>query len=98
MQPRYVAFLTVTPVPGTPLFDDLKEGKFRLPTPMESLRELRWIVEDLELSGSIFAANHASNYLPLRGRLPADRDRILGVIDAALTGELALRPEHLRAL
>jgi len=39
-----------------------------------------------------------SNYLPLAGRLPRDRDRILGVVDAALKGEIPLRPEWSRGL
>jgi radical SAM superfamily enzyme YgiQ (UPF0313 family) len=98
MQPRYVAFLTVTPVPGTELFDRHESGEFDLIGPHGSLAELRRVVEGLELEGSVFSANHASNYLPLTGRLPADREKILARIDAALDGSLPLRPEHLRAL
>jgi hypothetical protein len=40
----------------------------------------------------------ASNYLPVGGRLPRDRARIVDAIDRALTGALPLRPEHLRGL
>jgi len=45
-----------------------------------------------------FRTNHASNYLPLGGRLPSDRARIVEVIDAALSGRIALRPEGQRGL
>jgi radical SAM superfamily enzyme YgiQ (UPF0313 family) len=98
MQPRYAAFLTVTPVPGTKLHEDHEAGRFELVTPDESLLELREIVEGLELTGTVFRANHASNYLPLKGRLPVDKPHILEAIDAGLEGRVRLRPEHLRGL
>ncbi len=98
MQPRFASFLTVTPVPGTPLFEDAASGRFALLSPEESLRELRWIVEDLDLRGTVFRANHASNYLPLKGRLPADRERLLRTIDLARAGRISLKPEYLRGL
>ena len=98
MQPRYAAFLTVTPVPGTVLHEELEAGRFALISPEESLRELREIVAQLELTGTIFRANHASNYLPLKGRFPGDRERLLATIDAALDGRISLKPEYLRGL
>jgi radical SAM superfamily enzyme YgiQ (UPF0313 family) len=98
MEPRYAAFLTVTPVAGTVLNQELAEGTFDLITPEESLRELREVVAHLDLSGTIFRANHASNYLPLKGRFPGDQDRLLETIDAALAGRISLKPEFLRGL
>ncbi|MHC4470719.1 MAG: radical SAM protein [Planctomycetota bacterium] len=98
MQPRYAAFLTVTPVPGTALHDDQTSGEFELPGPHETLLELKQIVAGLELDGTVFRANHASNYLPTKGRLPADKERILEAIEAGLAGQIRLKPEHLRGL
>jgi hypothetical protein len=47
---------------------------------------------------AVFRTNHASNYLPLGGVLPADRERIVAVIDAALDGRVRLRSEAHRGL
>lgn len=98
MQPRFVNFLTVMIVPGTPLADDEETGRFRLPDERALLGELRTAVESLELRGSIFRANHASNPLPLEGNLPRDTERLLDIIDAAREGRVGLVPEFLRGL
>jgi radical SAM superfamily enzyme YgiQ (UPF0313 family) len=98
MDPRYVSCLCVTPVPGTPLFDQVRDGTFRMITPEETLEELRLLLENLRLSGAVFRSNHASNYLPLGGRLPADRERLLEAVEAAQRGEVPLKPESLRGL
>ena len=62
------------------------------------LGELRTIVDRARPTDALFRTNHASNYLPLGGRLPADRARIVQVIDAALSGAIPLRPEWTRGL
>ncbi len=97
MQPEYVGALSLMLVPGTPLHDDAARGAFVLPGPRGLLRELRTLIERVELRG-IFYANHASNHLPLRARLPRDRATALGALDAALSGALPLKPEWLRGL
>ena len=48
------------------------------------------------LSGGLFMSNHASNYLPIKAALPKDRDKTLALIDAALQGEVDLKPEWMR--
>jgi radical SAM superfamily enzyme YgiQ (UPF0313 family) len=98
MDPRFVSCLCVTPVEGTPLFEQVRRGEFEPITPEETLDELRVLVDRMRLSGAVFRSNHASNYLPLGGRLPADRDRLLAAIDAARRGEVPLTPEAFRGL
>ena len=76
-------------------------GGFRLLDGKQTLQELRWFVEDLELDGCKFGTEHASNYLPITGMtLPGDRDEILRLIDKALmdTSPGMLRPEWMRGL
>jgi radical SAM superfamily enzyme YgiQ (UPF0313 family) len=98
MDPAYVSLLTLTVVPQTPLATLEAKGKFELPTVRRMLEELRTIVSLAAPTDALFRTNHASNYLPLAGRLPADRDRIVAVVDRALAGDIALRPEWARGL
>ncbi len=75
-----------------------ERGKFTLPEQRELLAELRTFVAEANPTDAIFRTNHASNYLPLAGRLPRDRERILGIVDEALRGGISLRPEWSRGL
>jgi radical SAM superfamily enzyme YgiQ (UPF0313 family) len=91
IRPRFVSTLVMTPVEGTPLWDEAGRGEVDELDPLELTRELREFVAGLELTGSIFRSNHASNFLPLAGTLPKDKARILGELDAVLA-----RPERAR--
>ena len=96
MDPRFVSALTLTVAPGTPQERLQRTGRFTLPAVPDLLRELRTFVAEARPSGATFRTNHASNHVPLAGTLPADRDRLLQVIDAALDGRVPLRPDWAR--
>ena len=98
IDPQYVGALSLMLIPGTPLFDDHQAGDFPLLDPKEMLAELRTMIAATNLSRGLFHANHASNYLPIRARLPRDKESTLELIDQALAGEIGLKPEYLRAL
>lgn len=97
MNPKQVAALTLMPLDNTVLGRLYRTGQFLLPSPDEILVELRLLVEGITTTTQ-FHANHASNYLPISGRLPRDRDKILAMIDKAYTGKVSLIPESLRRL
>ena len=98
MDPEFVAALTLTVVPGTPQHKLQQTGRFELPDVQGLLAELRTIVDCSRPSNALFRTNHASNYLPLAGRLPRDRKRIVALLDEALSGRIPLRPEWMRGL
>jgi len=98
MDPEYLAALTLTVIPGTPMSRMEDKGKFELPDILTMLGELRTIVAESRTTNALFRTNHASNYLPLSGKLPQDRERILSVLDGALSGDIPLRPEWARGL
>jgi hypothetical protein len=50
------------------------------------------------LTRGYFFSNHASNYLPVKAKLPSGKQKALDLIDAALRGEVGLKPEWMRAL
>lgn len=98
MDPAFFSALTVTVVPHTPLATLAAKGRFQVPPIEGLLGELRTMVELARPTNAVFRTNHASNYLPLGGTLPRDRERIVAIIDKALAGEIPLRPERARAL
>jgi len=98
IDPEYVGALSLMLIPGTPLCRDHEAGEFPLLGPEEMLRELRTMISCTNLSRGQFHANHASNYLPIKARLPRDKQDTLDTIDAALAGRIQLRPEFLRGL
>lgn len=98
MDPRFVSALTLTVIPGTPIATLERRGGFVLPPIEGLLRELRTFIDEARPTDAIFRTNHASNYLPLSGRLPRDRERLVRVLDAALDGSVPLRPEWARGL
>ena len=98
MDPNYVGALTVMLVPGTPLYEEYKRGEFQLLNESETLVELREMIANTNLSRGMFFSNHASNYLPIKARLPKGKDAALAQIDSALAGDIELRPEWSRAL
>jgi radical SAM superfamily enzyme YgiQ (UPF0313 family) len=98
MDPRFVSQLTLTVIPGTPIAKLEAAGRFTLPSIEGLLRELRIFIAEATPSDAIFRTNHASNYLPLSGRLPRDRGRLVEMLDAALDGRIPLRPDWARGL
>jgi radical SAM superfamily enzyme YgiQ (UPF0313 family) len=84
IQPRFVSTLVMTPVENTPLWGEAQRGEVDELDPLELARELREFVAGLELRGSIFRSNHASNYLTLAGTLPKDKVALVAALDAVL--------------
>jgi len=100
IDPQYVGALTLTLVPGTPLYEEWERHEFHPLSPFQSLEELRSIIENSSFTDCFFSSMHASNYLSVRGRLPQERDRMLRQLDKVLASRDAslLRPEFLRGL
>ncbi len=98
MDPDFVGALTVMLIPGTPLHRDFRNGTFKLPSQRELLTELREMITYTNLTRGYFFSNHASNYLPIKAKLPSGKQKALDLISAALEGEIRLKPEWMRAL
>ena len=98
IDPEYVGALSLMLTPGTPLHRSWEEGNWQLPGPQEMLEELKVMLTSTELSNGYFHANHASNYLPIKAKLPGDKAKTLKLIGQALQGTVSLKPEYMRGL
>ncbi len=98
IDPDYVGALSLMLVPGTELNTAYENGEFELINPEEMLEELGVMIASTNLSNGLFHANHASNYLPIRAKLPQEKEKTLNLISQALNGKINLKPEHMRAL
>ena len=101
MRPSYASWLTLMLDPAAPVTKDIAEGKLELLKPLEVLDEMEVMLEHVALPEGVtcvFRSNHASNYLSLKGDLPADRDKMLAVVRQAKENSDMLRPEYWRAL
>jgi radical SAM superfamily enzyme YgiQ (UPF0313 family) len=100
IDPDYVGALTLTLVPGTPLYKEWKQGEFQSISPMRSLEELKIIIENSSFTNCFFSSMHASNYFSVRGTLPRDKKRMFAEIECILEARdpSLLRPEFLRGL
>ena len=91
MKPRHLSAMTFAPAKGTQLGEDVLAGRFKVCTPDQILEECRMLIEHLNVDPLHFTSNHASNYLPLKGGLPEDKEKFLGLLDQALKGKIRLR-------
>jgi radical SAM superfamily enzyme YgiQ (UPF0313 family) len=97
IDPNYVSALTLILIPGTPLWKEYERGEFKLPDEQGLLVEMKEMIAHTNLSYGLFSSNHASNYLPIRVWLPKGRQEALDLVDAALRGEIGIKPEWMRA-
>ena len=100
IDPDYAGALTLTLVPGTPLYEQWQQGKFHPISPFRSLEELKIIIENSSFTDCFFSSMHASNYISVRGKLPQDKEKMLRELEAVLgiRDPSLLKPEFLRGL
>jgi hypothetical protein len=98
-EPSYVGLLTLMVAPGAPLYRDVQEGRFSVLPPRGGVDETLLLLEHTEVSGNcVFRSNHASNYISLKGTLPADRDAMIESLRAARGHEDLLKKDWMRML
>ncbi len=80
MGPDFIRIRTLRASRGTPLYEDVLEGRFQVPSPQEALKELKILVSGLE-GPSMLLSDHILNYLNLTGELPGDKEELLNEIE-----------------
>jgi len=83
--PDYIRLRTFVPIPGTPIYEDYRQGVFKLLSPHEALREIDLLITNLHCQGSRVLSDHVSNYWNIEGCIPDDREEMLTNIKTALS-------------
>ncbi len=98
----YIAFLTLMVPSGTEISKRLARGEFYQMGSLEILQELKIFIKNIEFQNKkancVFRSNHASNYLPIKGVLDGDKQKIIDVLNYGITNTSILRPEFSRGL
>ncbi|MFA7467545.1 MAG: radical SAM protein [Desulfotomaculaceae bacterium] len=82
INPEHVRLRTLTVLKGTPLHDLMTSGVFEPLDEDEIVAEIRLLIESLQGVTTRLVSDHILNLLQeLEGKLPDDRDRLLGIID-----------------
>lgn len=97
MKPEFLGFLTLMVEKEAPLTKLVRQGKFQLLEPEEVMEEMEIFLRAVDSQGTVFRANHASNYVNLRGTLNQDRETLLAAI-AQARGSTSYKPEYFRGL
>ena len=79
MQPRLLSILRFVEVGNIKMYDG-----YETLSEYHVVQELRTIIEKLELKRTVFRSNHSSNPVPLSGRFPHDKYRLLCELDDLL--------------
>ena len=92
IDPEFIRLRTFLPKINTLLLHQIEKGRFKMLSAHEVLNETRNIIEALDVTSEVFS-DHYTNYVNVDGRMPDDRERMLGLIDEALTrDESCFRP------
>lgn len=97
MKPDYLGFLTLMLDAGAPMREEVQSGRMKLLTPEQVAEEMKLFLENVDSEGTVFRANHASNYVMLGGTLNRDIPVMLEKLQQAEERK-KFRGEYMRRL
>ncbi len=81
INPDFIRVRTLVVKPGTPLYQEVKNGSFVRATDEEIIAEEKLLIEHLD-GRSCYVSDHITNLLPeIEGQLPQDKAKMLAVIE-----------------
>lgn len=92
LHPAVVGANMLTVYPDSELYEEIKRGNWKEESETEKYREIRTLVENLNIS-TVFAALGASNAFQMWSELPKDKEKLLTFLDDVIenAGEEELR-------
>jgi hypothetical protein len=86
INPDHIRVLTIGIKPGTDLDRQMREEEWTRPSEAAMIAEQRLLFEHLEGIDSHYANHHSVDLLlEIRGQLPGDQKRLLGIMDRFLS-------------
>lgn len=86
IKPAYVGFLTLMIDREAPIYPRIESGELALLDPRDVVEEMRLFLENVDSEGTVFRANHASNYVILKGTLNRDIPAMMAYLDQVEQG------------
>jgi len=83
IDPHFIRVRTFIPQPDSPLYEAMVKGRFQPASPETILKETKLLLQKLQVT-SQFLSDHISNLLPLHGKLPEDKEKMIQMIGEAL--------------
>jgi radical SAM superfamily enzyme YgiQ (UPF0313 family) len=83
IDPHFIRVRTFIPQPDSPLYEAMVGGRFQPASPETILKETKLLLQKLQVT-SQFLSDHISNLLPLHGKLPEDKKKMIQMIGEAL--------------
>ncbi|HSA15904.1 MAG TPA: radical SAM protein [Spirochaetota bacterium] len=82
INPTFIRLRSVVPLPDTPLFGLIRDGRWIAPSEEDKVREIKLFLEALGPVTSIVKSDHIMNLIEdIDGKLPEGRERIMAPID-----------------
>jgi len=83
IDPHFIRVRTFIPQPDSPLYEAMVKGRFQPASPETILKETKLLLQKIQVT-SQFLSDHISNLLPLHGKLPEDKEKMIQMIGEAL--------------
>ena len=80
VDPHFIRVRTFIPQPNSPLYEAMEQGRFQPASAETILKETKLLLAKLQVT-SQFLSDHVSNLLPLHGKLPEDKEKMINLID-----------------
>ncbi|MCU4154681.1 radical SAM protein [Carboxylicivirga sp. A043] len=95
IQPELLAMLVISFPYGFEHFKNRVKNNFEPLSQLEMLKEMRLLLQHLELKSTVFRSDHASNYLVFKGGLNRDKDTFINQLDHIIEHTIHVPKPHL---
>lgn len=78
-----ISVVALTVFPESDLYEEIRQGRFTETSELEKLQEQKILIQNLTAETTIYA-NTVSNTVPLSGKLPHDKKRIINLLQNSI--------------